>query len=437
MYSITITPEALSGQAAQVFFAYLREKITIVKRCCFMQADKEYLYTPKQMSAEIYTLQVKQSVVCYLSTTSSKEPLEPWYYVNYVDTANIVGRGGFATVFNISAIYQCTATALTEIPITIPLVVKIQDYCQCETMAKVSCSRHNPKILGFEESRISKTIPHLGVQAVLFNLRISYTVMLKMPGRPLCDIILDDLKRHNILTFQQRMDLTQLLLQALWSQAPNLIHRDIKPANIMVCLESGVVRLIDYQFALKIPPGSDSIQTDCVVGSQNYKAPENSYNKTQTNSSITLTQKADVFSLARVLMQIWAKSRKSFTFATAQELMHYIQHDLIKLEFLFEGITDLPLGMEFRVRLKSFIQGMVQLNPQHRYSIEEAITAFQSIYQDVFTPRPPLASKASPAEPTQPLDDPEKRSVFIQEAVFFKAANSPNITDLPIQSLNP
>ena len=136
-------------------------------------------------------------------------------------------------------------------------------------------------------------------------------------------------------------------------------------------------------------------------------------------------------------MQIWAKSRKSFTFATAQELMHYIQHDLIKLEFLFEGITDLPLGMEFRVRLKSFIQGMVQLNPQHRYSIEEAITAFQSIYQDVFTPRPPLASKASPAEPTQPLDDPEKRSVFIQEAVFFKAANSPNITDLPIQSLNP
>jgi serine/threonine protein kinase len=288
VYSITITPEALSGQAAQVFFAYLREKITIANQCCFMQADKEYLYTPKLMSSEIYTLQVKQSVLCYLSTTSSKEPIEPWYYVNYIDTPNIVGRGCFATVFNISAIYQCTATALTEIPITIPLVVKIQDYCQCETMAKVSCSRHNPKILGSEESRISKTIPHLGVQTVLFNLRTSYTVMLKMPGRPLRDIISDDLKGCNILTFQQRMDITQLLLHALRSQAPDLIHRDIKPANIMVCLESGVVRLIDYQYALRIPPGSDSIQTDYMVGTLNFKAPENSHDNTQPNRSITL-----------------------------------------------------------------------------------------------------------------------------------------------------
>jgi hypothetical protein len=132
-------------------------------------------------------------------------------------------------------------------------------------------------------------------------------------------------------------------------------------------------------------------------------------------------------------LQIWARSTKNFTFTTSQELKHYIQHDLIKLVNLFEGITDLPVDMEFRARLKSLVRGMLQLNPQHRYSIEEAIRAFTFVYQDVFAPRPPLTSEALPAEPIQAPDDPEKRSIFIQEVVFFKAESSLNIPDLPIK----
>src|SRR5207248_11694091 len=62
------------------------------------------------------------------------------------------------------------------------------------------------------------------------------------------------------------------------AHAQDIVHRDIKPANVMITDEIGHgerVRLLDFGLArLRGNVGRDATQTNLVVGTPNYMAPE-------------------------------------------------------------------------------------------------------------------------------------------------------------------
>src|SRR4029078_1675148 len=77
------------------------------------------------------------------------------------------------------------------------------------------------------------------------------------------------------------------------AHAQGIVHRDIKPANIMITDEIGHgerVRILDFGLArLRGNVGRDATQTNVVVGTPNYMAPE------QTVPGGTIDARTDIY----------------------------------------------------------------------------------------------------------------------------------------------
>jgi serine/threonine protein kinase len=91
------------------------------------------------------------------------------------------------------------------------------------------------------------------------------------------------------------------------AHAQGITHRDVKPANIMITEEIGTgehVRLLDFGLArLRGAVGRDATQTNVVVGTPNYMAPE------QTVGGSTIDARTDVYAVGVVLFEMIAGQR--------------------------------------------------------------------------------------------------------------------------------
>lgn len=165
----------------------------------------------------------------------------------------------------------------------------------------VKIQRHNAQHAidtVFKEYSLTKAASHLGVKLpTTAEGTTSYTVMKKLKGKELFDIMADDLSGIHPLTLEQRVELTQLLLNALKEQVTDkgIIHRDIKGENILVDLDSKSMQVNFFDFGLSVK--ANALDGKC-CGSPAYAPPEIFFNGEQTT-------KIDVFSLGRVLALIW------------------------------------------------------------------------------------------------------------------------------------
>ena len=91
------------------------------------------------------------------------------------------------------------------------------------------------------------------------------------------------------------------------AHAQGVVHRDVKPANIMISDEVGTgdhVRILDFGLArLRGNVGRDATQTNVVVGTPNYMAPE------QTIGGGTIDARTDIYACGVVLFEMIAGER--------------------------------------------------------------------------------------------------------------------------------
>lgn len=227
-----------------------------------------------------------------------------------------------------------------------------------------------PFAKSISEYSLTNRASHLAVKYPTYEAekQDSYTVMRKIEGRMLYDIINDDIRNKTVLTTQQRIDITKALLKALQEQVidKGIIHRDIKPENILVDMGNTVsAAIIDFGFSMELGQLAESDS-----GTPGYAPPEVFKTK-------VATEKYDVFSMARVLSLIWRVDLRSYESMPMANVRYYANHAVQELERLFLGINDLT--EKDKLTIKSTLQGMLTPDPSQRISIEEAILAFDAL----------------------------------------------------------
>ncbi|MDR3501839.1 MAG: protein kinase [Legionella sp.] len=215
---------------------------------------------------------------------------------------------------------------------------------------------------------------HLTIKKPVFingpNYSISYMVMNKLRGRALSDIIKDDLSGHHILTLEQRIDLSKGLLRTLKEQVTDkgIIHCDIKPANILVDISTNpiTINIIDFAYSTTADQPDNSF-----AGTPFYHAPE-IWDKLPTTSV-----KIDVFSMARVIAELWHD--KTLGTALALNSVEYVKNNAhnVNLNTLFSGIVG--LDNENKSLIKITLAGMFRADSKLRLSIDEAIECLSQV----------------------------------------------------------
>ena len=142
------------------------------------------------------------------------------------------------------------------------------------------------------------------------------------------------------------------------AHAQGIVHRDIKPANIMITDEIGHgerVRILDFGLArLRGNVGRDATQTNVVVGTPNYMAPE------QTVPGGTIDARTDIYAVGVVLFEMIAGERPFRAEDTMQLLGMHRAAPIPKLADRVPDV-DLPDGMQ------ELIEKAMAKSPADRY----------------------------------------------------------------------
>jgi serine/threonine-protein kinase len=170
------------------------------------------------------------------------------------------------------------------------------------------------------------------------------------------------------------------------AHAEGIVHRDIKPANIMITEEIGHgerVRILDFGLArLRGNVGRDATQTNMVVGTPNYMAPE------QTVPSANVDARADVYAVGVVLFEMVVGDRPFHAEDTLQLLGMHRAAPIPRLADRVKEGTELPDG------LQELIDKAMAKSPDARYqsaielaaAIDDVIAGKRNSEHDVTIP---------------------------------------------------
>ncbi|MEO8702534.1 MAG: protein kinase [Kofleriaceae bacterium] len=182
------------------------------------------------------------------------------------------------------------------------------------------------------------------------------------------------------------------------AHAQGIVHRDIKPANVMITEEIGTgehVRILDFGLArLRGAVGRDATQSNVVVGTPNYMAPE------QTVGGGTIDARTDVYAVGVVLFEMIAGERPFQAEDTLALLGMHRAAPIPKLLDRTKGKVDLPEG------LQAVIEKAMAKSPDDRY--QSAIELAEAI--DRVSKPPRAASPTIEDSPRAPVIASVRRS---------------------------
>jgi serine/threonine-protein kinase len=154
----------------------------------------------------------------------------------------------------------------------------------------------------------------------------------------------------------------------------DVIHRDIKPANLMITDEIGTgerVRILDFGLArLRGNVGRDATQSNMVVGTPNYMAPE------QTVGGAIIDARTDIYAVGVVLFEMVIGERPFHAEDTLQLLGMHRAAPIPRLADRAKEGTDIPPG------LQEVIDKAMAKVPRDRY---QTAIALQQAIDDVIS----------------------------------------------------
>lgn len=126
------------------------------------------------------------------------------------------------------------------------------------------------------------------------DVRVPYIVMEFVSGRTLRDMI-----KAKELGVEDSIGYTLGVLAALeYSHRAGIVHRDIKPANVMVCADTGEVKVMDFGIARAMADSAATMtQTQAVVGTAQYLSPEQARGE-------TVDARSDLYSAGCLLYEL-------------------------------------------------------------------------------------------------------------------------------------
>lgn len=294
-----------------------------------------------------------------------------------------LGEGSFAKVYSVDTVVEVTPTSyLPYGGYAQPKVIKEQGHCACTNPSMTCGDFHNPMDTLKEEYKVSAKIDYLGVetpQVVRKGTKISYTVMNELSGTELFKILSDDDNKTNILTIDERMELTLELYKALQQVSDlGIVHRDLKPENIMVDRTNSIkVKILDYGLAKNIPEGKKTLRVFEAAGTPAYVAPET------FRVPIIISSAMDLYSLTRILLILWGGVDESFAGLWEHE---HSMREKNKVKNLFRLLPKEQLAELSRLGVAEAIKALLaqglMTDPDKRGTVEEAITKFEEIYSN-------------------------------------------------------
>ena len=145
-----------------------------------------------------------------------------------------------------------------------------------------------------------------------------------------------------------------------------IIHRDIKPANILF-REDGTVVLTDFGIAKDLQQDCDLTQAGVSVGSPSYSSPEQSYCQ-------PLDQRADIYSLWVILLELLVGSNPFKGDNFTQTILNHAQMP----------VPELPAPLR---QYQNLLNRMLAKNPAERFaSTDELLTVLTDLVHGQMAP---------------------------------------------------
>jgi len=126
------------------------------------------------------------------------------------------------------------------------------------------------------------------------GVKAPYIVMEIVHGKTLKDLL-----KAGEVSIDQAVEYSLGVLAALeYSHKSGIVHRDIKPGNVMVCGDSGRIKVMDFGIARAVTDSSATMtQTQAVVGTAQYLSPEQALGE-------TVDARSDLYSAGCLLYEL-------------------------------------------------------------------------------------------------------------------------------------
>ncbi|WP_138445043.1 Stk1 family PASTA domain-containing Ser/Thr kinase [Sinomonas susongensis] len=180
------------------------------------------------------------------------------------------------------------------------------------------------------------------------SVEVPFMVMELVIGRTLRELV-----RSGPIDQEKALEYVQGVLSALeYSHRAGIVHRDIKPANVMVCDDSGSVKVMDFGIARAIAEsGATMTQTQAVLGTAQYLSPEQAQGQ-------TVDARSDLYSTGCLLYELLTGRPPFIGESPVSVAYQHVQVEAPKAQEFNPEITD---------AVQSVLDRALQKDPDRRF----------------------------------------------------------------------